>query len=108
MLKSYLKVGLRNLIYHKSHSIINITGLAAGIACCLYIVLYIADELSYDRYHVNADRIYRVSVESWAKTPPALAPSLMASYPHIVERVVRLWPLFAPAKVRRDNVVFVE
>lgn len=108
MFKSYFKVGLRNLLLHKPHSAINVAGLAAGITCCLFLVLYINDELSYDRYHDNAGRIYRVTSDNWAKLPPAFAPAMTASYPHLVENTVRFWPLFAPAKLRYKDVVFVE
>ena len=92
----------------QTHSFINIGGLAVGIASCFLIALYISDELSYDRYHDHADRIQRIVAEDWAKMPPALAPALMTSYPHLVEEVVRLWPLFSPAKMRHEEVVFVE
>ena len=71
MLQNYLKIGLRHMLRHKSYSIINITGLAAGIMCCLFIVLYINDELSYDDYNERADRIYRVVMEDRARMPPA-------------------------------------
>jgi putative ABC transport system permease protein len=108
MFKSYLTIGWRNLLRSKTHSFINIGGLAAGIASCLLIGLYIADELSYDGHHHNADRIYRVVASDWAKMPPAMAPALTATYPHLVERAVRLWPLFSPAKLRHKDVVFVE
>src|SRR4051812_13655481 len=100
MYRSYLKIGWRNLLKSKIHSIINIAGLAVGIASCFLIALYIYDELSYDRYHDHADRIQRVVNEDWAKMPPALALELTATYPHLVEGAVRLWPLFAPAKMR--------
>ncbi len=108
MYKSYLTIGWRNLFKSKTHSIINIGGLALGIASCILISLYINDELQYDRYHDHADRIQRVVAEDWAKMPAALAPELVATYPHLVEHVVRLWPLFAPAKMRHEDVVFVE
>jgi putative ABC transport system permease protein len=108
MFKSYFTVGWRNLLRSKTHSFINIGGLAVGIASCLLIGLYIADELRYDRYHAHADRIYRTVPEDWAKMPPALGPALMSTYPHLVEHAVRLWPLFSPAKMRHKDVVFVE
>ena len=108
MYKSYFKMGWRNLLKSKTHSFINIGGLALGIASCLLIALYIKDELSYDRYHDHADRIQRVVTDNWAKMPPALAPELKATYPHLVEQAVRLWPVFAPAKMRFEDVVFVE
>lgn len=108
MLKSYITIGWRNLLRTKTHSFINIGGLAIGMASCLLIALYIVDELSYDSYHDNADRIQRVVAEDWAKMPPALAPALTANYPHVVEQAVRFWPLFSPAKVRHNDIVFVE
>lgn len=108
MFKSYFTIGWRNLLKSKTHSFINIAGLAVGIASCLLIGLHVIDELSYDRFHNNADRIQRIVLEDWAKMPPAVAPSLMAAYPHLVEQSVRLWPVFSPAKMRHKEVVFVE
>ncbi|MEX2234180.1 MAG: ABC transporter permease [Cyclobacteriaceae bacterium] len=98
MLQNYFKIGWRNLLRSKSYSFINITGLAAGISSCLLIVLYISDELGYDRYHEKADRIHRVAVENLARTPAAAAPAMLASYPHLAEQAVRFWPLFASAR----------
>ncbi len=63
MFKNYFKVALRNMKRHKGYSIINITGLAIGMACCLLISLWVFDELSYDRFHESADRIYRVEFD---------------------------------------------
>lgn len=60
MLRNYLKIGLRNILKHKGYAFINMTGLAIGIACCLLIFIYVKDELTYDRYHSNGDRIHRV------------------------------------------------
>jgi putative ABC transport system permease protein len=61
MLKNYIKTALRNIRKQKGYSLINILGLSIGMASCLLILLYVQDELSYDRYHVNADQIYRVA-----------------------------------------------
>jgi putative ABC transport system permease protein len=108
MFKSYFTIGWRNLLKSKTHSFINIGGLAVGIASCLLISLYIIDELNYDRYHVHADRIQRVVADDWAKMPPAVATTLTSTYPHLVEHAVRIWPVFSPSKVRHDDVVFVE
>lgn len=58
MLKNYLKITLRNIKRYKGYAIINAAGLAIGMACCVLIVLYIQSELSFDRYHEKADRIY--------------------------------------------------
>ena len=60
MFKNYFKISIRNLYKHPFYSIINIAGLAIGIACVLFIIFYVQDELSYDRYNKNADRIYRI------------------------------------------------
>ena len=60
MIRNYIKIAWRNLKHNKGYAVINITGLAIGLACCLLIVLYIRDERSYDHYHENKDRIYRV------------------------------------------------
>lgn len=61
MLKNYLKIAWRNLLKNKTFSLINITGLASGLACFILIALYVADELSYDRFHEKANRIYRIN-----------------------------------------------
>jgi len=61
MFSNYLKVAFRNLWKNKTFSFINITGLAIGLACFLLIALYVLDELSYDRFFRNADRIYRIN-----------------------------------------------
>ena len=63
MYKNYLKVALRNLWRNRTFSFINITGLAAGLAVCLLIALYVFDELNYDKYNKNADRIYRLDAD---------------------------------------------
>lgn len=61
MFRNYLKIALRNIRKHKGYALINIIGLAIGMVCCILILLWVQDELSYDRYHENADRIYRVT-----------------------------------------------
>ena len=60
MLKNYFKITLRNITRNKMYSGLNIVGLAIGLACCILILLYVHDELSYDRFHDNAESIYRV------------------------------------------------
>ncbi len=85
MLKNYLKIALRNIKRHKGYSAINIIGLAIGITCCLYIFLYVQQELSYDRYHNDADRIYRIAC-TWKGEAIELSIPLI-SYP--VADVVR-------------------
>ncbi len=60
MLKNYLKIAIRNISKNKLYSFINIAGLAIGMACFILIMLWVQDELSYERYNKNADRICRV------------------------------------------------
>lgn len=62
MLRNYLKIAWRNLVLHKGFTAINVIGLAVGLATCLLIMLFVLDELSYDRYYANADRIYRMTI----------------------------------------------
>ncbi|HDZ27427.1 MAG TPA: ABC transporter permease, partial [Candidatus Aminicenantes bacterium] len=61
MFKNYVKIAIRNLLRNKLYSFLNIAGLAIGIACCVLILLYVQDELSFDRFHEKADRIFRVN-----------------------------------------------
>lgn len=61
MFKNYFKIAWRNLLKKKVYSFINIVGLGVGMACCVLIFMFVQDELSYDNYHENADRIYRVT-----------------------------------------------
>src|SRR5688572_6061439 len=60
MIKNYLKIAWRNLVRHKSYSVINITGLAVGIAASLLIFVVVKYELSYDKFQQNYDRVYRI------------------------------------------------
>lgn len=61
MFRNFLKIAWRNLIKNKVFSFINIAELAIGLSCFLLIALYVMDELNYDRYNINADRIYRIN-----------------------------------------------
>ena len=98
MLQNYLKIALRNLLKNKGFSAINIFGLAVGIACCLLITLYVTDELSFDRFHEKADRIYRTNLDvkfggseqSVATTADLLGPTLKKDYPQ-VENYARIY-----------------
>lgn len=63
MLKNYLKIAFRSLLKNKVYSVINIVGLSVGMACCILILFHVQDELSYDNFHENGDRIYRVALE---------------------------------------------
>jgi len=98
MLRNYLKIALRNLAKHKVNTAINMAGLAIGMACCLLIVLYVTDELSYDRHWSNGDRIYRMALERiypgrstrYAIIPPSYAQSVKKEIPEI-EQTTRVF-----------------
>ena len=95
MIKNYLTVAIRNIARNKTFSAINILGLAIGMACCILILLYVQDELSYDRHHEHADRIYRVAAEGkvagtmrqFAITPFPMGPALVKDYPEVIKSV---------------------
>jgi len=95
MFKNYLRIAFRNIWKHKGISLLNITGLAVGITVFILIFLYVQFELSFDRYHTNADRIYRVSQEiSYlntydARTSAPLADVMVQEFPE-VEAATRL------------------
>ena len=93
MLKNYFKSAIRNLLRQKTYSVINITGLALGIAIAIFILLYVVTELSYDNYHQYKDRIYRVAQLEKTQhhtsidpsTAPPLAPALKRDFPEVQE-----------------------
>lgn len=97
MLKNLIKTSFRSLLKNKAFTIINILGLSLGLVAFLLILFYVSDELSYDRYNVNADRIYRInsdikyggSTSLFAITPPPLANALETSFPE-VEKATQL------------------
>ena len=109
MLKNYIKTALRNLWKSKGFSALNILGLAAGLSVFLMIVLYVADELSYDTYNKNRDRIYRLDAEIYfnntlftaATAPEPLAYTLVKDYPQ-VEQMVR-FNYQGDILVKKDN-----
>jgi len=115
MLRNYLKIAIRNLKRHKGYSLINISGLAIGMACCILILLYVTDELSYDNFHEKADRIYRVNAISsigvttryYATVPPALAQGLADSIPEI-EAFVRAMDINSLRGRYKNNSIEIE
>jgi putative ABC transport system permease protein len=90
MLRNYFLVALRSIRKQKFYSIINIVGLTVGIVATLFIILYIRDELSYDRFHANIDQLYRVGLNGRlagqevhvVSTPPPLAAAMVSEVPH--------------------------
>src|SRR5215510_6798282 len=110
MFKNYLKIAWRNLIKSKTFSVINILGLAIGLACFLLITLYVMDELSYDRYNVNADRIYRINSDirfggadlHMPVTSDMMGQLLKKDYPQ-VEEYTRIYTFTGDKLVKKEN-----
>ncbi len=127
MFKYFLRIASRNLLKRKFYSFINIAGLAIGMACCLLIVLYIKHELSFDRYHANHERIFRVlqtyrSVEKGQKpiTPAPqdyqvwgcapVGPALQADFPEVEAVTQMMSPKSlllqtGDKRIQQDNLV---
>jgi putative ABC transport system permease protein len=102
MFKNYLKVGFRNLLKYKAFSAINILGLATGLTCCILILLYVQYELSYDRFHADADRIYRaawMTQNPQTRTPHPLAQAMVRDFPEVTS-AVSLSPTWGPGLTR--------
>ncbi len=121
MIKHYFKTAWRNIVRNKMYASINITGLALGLAAFWLIVLYITDELSYDGFNTNADRIVRVVQHStWnnneihqATTSARFAPALKETFPEI-EAAARIdlegggiitWQ---DKKIKQDDIIFAD
>jgi putative ABC transport system permease protein len=95
MIGHYFKLALRNIRRHRIYTFINISGLATGMACCLLILLYVQNELKFDKYHDNSDCIYRTVIKEYAQgkwdnhvgSPDLLGPALVEEYPEITQCV---------------------
>jgi putative ABC transport system permease protein len=91
MIKNYFKIAWRYLVRYKTYAIINISGLAVGIACCILIMLFVRSEFSYDRFNSKADRIYRVWQDEKAEgkefintsTPVPMGPAIKSTFPEV-------------------------
>jgi putative ABC transport system permease protein len=99
MLKNLFKTALRHILKHFGYSVLNILGLTMGIASALFLIIYVTDEISYDRYHEKADRIYRVSSKisepddqfTWIVAQIPFGPQVVKDYPE-VQSFVRFIP----------------
>jgi putative ABC transport system permease protein len=114
MFKNYIKVALVNLRKHKAFSFINIIGLAIGIACCILITIYVFHELSYDRYHAKADRIFRLHSDLKfsgdhliiPKSSPPTGKYLVENYPEVLSAVQFRGPMRLPIR-HRDKLFYI-
>ena len=95
MIKNFLLIALRNFKKDTWYSLLNILGLTIGITFSLFLIFYIKDELSYDRFNKNADRIFRINSyihekdknTDWALSQLPLGPTLKKDYPEVEEMV---------------------
>jgi putative ABC transport system permease protein len=95
MIKNFFLIALRNLKKDFGYNLLNIIGLTIGITFSLFLIFYITDELSYDRYHKNADRIFRINSyiqekdknTDWTFSQLPLGPELKKDYPEVEEMV---------------------
>ena len=91
MIKNLLKTAVRHIRKHSGYSLLNILGLTLGITSALFLIIYVSDELSYDRYNENADRIYRVSSKitetddqfTWNVAQIPMGPQVVQDYPEV-------------------------
>ena len=115
MIKNYFKIALRNLWKNKTFSIINIVGLATGLCCFLLITIYVLDELNYDRYNKNAERIFRISSDikfgggdlHSSQTSDMMGPLLKKDYPEI-EEYTRLYNNNGNKLIKKGSEYFNE
>jgi len=114
MIKNYIRIAIRNLFKHRGFSLINIIGLTVGLTCCFLILLFVRDELSYDRYNTKADNIYRVNLHgrisdsdfNMAVSCAPIGPTLNHEIPE-VKNFTRLYKAGIPV-IRYKHKVFSE
>lgn len=115
MFFNYLKTSVRNLLRYKGYSLINITGMTLGLASSILILLFVLDELSFDKFHKDSDRLFRVSVLGKIQGPEISAavscvpigPALVKELPG-VEQYTRLFPFGGDPLIRYEDKSFVE
>ena len=114
MIYNYILSAIRNIKRHSFYSVINISGLAIGICCSIFIYLYIQDELSYDKHHEKHKRIYRLESnyilpekeEFFAATPYLLAPTLKEECDEI-EDFFRIFPIGETLlEINKEKILF--
>ena len=114
MFRSLVKSAFRNITHKFAYSFLNILGMTLGIAAALFLILYVSDELSFDRYHEHADRIYRVQSHitetddefTWIVAQIPFAPQVKEDYPE-VESFTRLFN-FQRALFMHGDIKFTE
>jgi len=115
MFKNYLLISWRNIKKNKVYTLINLAGFAVGIASCFIILMHIRYELSFDRFHKNADWIYRVALERtrpdrtryWGWNTPRVSEAMMSDYPEVIKRV-RILTETGPTQLKHDDFGMLE
>src|SRR5437868_3973095 len=117
MINNYLLIALRHIRKHFNYSIINIAGLSLGLTICLLLTIWVQHETSFDSFHKDYKRLYRVALEysfggqtsKTAQSPTALLPAMRENFPE-VENGVRFYDAaaFRPAVVKHDDALFEE
>lgn len=115
MLQNYLKIAIRSLIRTKMYSLINISGLSLGVACCLLLSLYVQDEFGYDRHHERLNDLYRIDTEfkgvvgfdKLASVSPPIPMTLKEELAEI-EAATRIVPSFGQNLIQYENNKFYE
>jgi len=91
MIKNLLKIAIRHIQKHPGYTLLNVLGLTLGISSALFLIIYVSDEINYDRYHENANRIYRVSSKitetddqfTWIVAQVPMGPQAVKDYPEV-------------------------
>ena len=121
MFKNYVKIAYRNILKQKTYSIINIFGLAIGLSACILVGLFIWQDLHYDNYHKNSDRIFRLTMQTiaptyayhMAQTPALVAPNLEQNFPEI-DKISRIYfssddlITYESKKFYEDEIIFAD
>ncbi|MFB0565639.1 MAG: ABC transporter permease [Candidatus Aminicenantaceae bacterium] len=115
MFKNYLKIAFRNIRRYKVYSLINIAGLTVAMACFILIFLWVYDELNYDTFHTNSNRLFRIILKKaddpgdlgMPSTPYILPKILKEEYPEIAE-VTRVRTRAYPSAVKHGDITFYE
>jgi len=115
MFRNYLKIALRNLRKYKSYSFINITGLALGMASSILILLWVQDELSYDKFNENIDNLFRIigtetmsgsKVRAYSVIPSPVSSTLKSEYPEVVNTA--RFKTLGTRVIQNDDMIFSE
>lgn len=115
MIRNYLKVALRNIFRQKAYAFINISGLAIGLCCCLLIVSYVLDELSYDDFHPDVEQTFRIALDRkfpdnsfmYARSPMPMAATVARDIPEVTDGT-RMFNNFGSLTFRQEDRYFDE